>query len=84
MRKEFEHSIEQAHLETELVGREGREELRNGLRIVHEHLKSADEMSQQERVASAEALKKLKRELQRDLEDQVPTSTNANNRWKTL
>ena len=52
MRKEIERSIDQARLETELVGRESREELQNGLRVVHGHLKSVDEKSHQQRSLS--------------------------------
>ena len=58
-------------MEIDLVSRENREEMRNGLRTIKDHLDSLNEISAAERKSSAQALKELKRELRRDLEDQV-------------
>ena len=80
MRKDFERSIEQARLETELVSRESCEELRNGLRVVHEHdhSRTVDKLSQQELVAKRRAQGPEKRVAERYggasyLSKQMPT-----------
>ena len=57
-------------METKLVTRERREELRIGLRAVHDDLQTVDELSRQERVASANALKCLRKKLRIVIEDQ--------------
>jgi len=63
MRRELERSVETARMEIDLVSRENREELRDGLRTIQTHLNSLNELSTEERTSSALALKELKREL---------------------
>ena len=53
------------------MSREHLQELGDGPRTIHDHLNSVDEISTQERNSNALAMKELKRELRRDLEDQA-------------